>query len=317
MTQATPKASAGSTVLVIGATGKHGNTGAVVVDRLIAEGRHVRVLTRTYGERADELRQRGAEPVLGDLHDRSTLSAALQGDESAVYFTYPVAAGVIPAAANLASVLVESGQRPHVVVMSMAASSHTHPSKLGSAQAVAEEIFTWAGLNPTILRVAALFHENVLILHAKSIREDGVIANSFGSAKVSWIAGRDAAELAVPYLLQPPPSGPVVSYPGGAEALSHAEIAEIISAETGRKIEYRPISQQQWRGIIESSSNDDGPVNTAMAQHISSIGAGYANGKAPVKPADPDALAAILGHHPVTFTEFVREHRDEFAGVLT
>jgi uncharacterized protein YbjT (DUF2867 family) len=308
-----------SMVLVIGATGKHGNTGAIVVDRLISQGRHVRVLARTDGERVDALRQRGAEPVFGDLHDRSTLCAAIQGEAplSAVYFTYPIAAGVIPAAANLASALVESGQRPHVVVMSMAASSHDHPSKLGGAQAVAEEIFTWAGLNPTILRVAALFHENMLILHAESIRNDRVIANSFGSARVPWIGGRDAAELAVQHILRPSPSAPAVSYPAGAEVLSHAEIAEIISAETGQKIQYRSISYEHWRGIIDSHANDSGPVNSAMAQHISIIGASFAAGKAPVRSADPDALAATLGHPPTTFTEFVRQHRDEFAGVLT
>jgi uncharacterized protein YbjT (DUF2867 family) len=302
----------GQTVLVIGATGKHGNTGAVVVDRLISQGSNVRVLIRTDGERVEALRQMGATPVTGDLHDRSTLSAAIQG-ASAVYFTYPIAAGVIPAAANLASVLVESGQRPHLVVMSMATSSHNHPSKLGRDRAVAEEIFTWAGLNPTILRVAALFHENVLILHAESIRNDGVIANSFGSAKVPWIGGRDAAELAVHHLLQPPPSAPQVSYPAGAEALSHAEIADIISVETGQKIQYRSISQQQWRGIIEAGSDNDGPVNTAMAPYISIVGAGFAAGKAPLVSANPDTLAAILGHQPATFTEFVREHRDDFA----
>jgi uncharacterized protein YbjT (DUF2867 family) len=234
-----------------------------------------------------------------------------------VYFTYPIAAGVIPAAANLASVLVESGQRPHLVVMSMATSSHSHPSELGCDRAVAEEIFVWAGLNPTILRVAALFHENVLILHAESIRNEGVIANSFGSAKVPWLGGRDAAELAVHHLLQPPPSTPAVSYPAGAEALSHAEIADIISAETGQKIQYRSISHQQWRGIIESHANGDGPVNTAMAPYISIVGAGFAAGKAPLVSPDPDALAAALGHRPATFTEFVREHRDEFTGVLT
>lgn len=306
-------------ILVIGATGKHGNTGAIVVDRLISQGRDVRVLTRTDGKRVDALRQRGAEPVVGDLHDRSTLSAAIQGEAplSAVYFTYPIAAGVIPAAANLASVLVESGQRPHVVVMSMATSSHSHPSRLGRDRAVAEEIFAWAGLNPTILRVAALFHENVLILHAESIRNDAVIANSFGSAKVPWIGGRDAAELAVHHLLQPPPSTPAVSYPGGAEALSHAEIADIISAETGQMIQYRSISHQQWRGIIESHANGDGPVNTAMAPYISIVGAGFAAGKAPLVSADPDALAAALGHRPATLTEFVREHREEFTGSHT
>jgi uncharacterized protein YbjT (DUF2867 family) len=316
MIQLTPSAGLQPDVLVIGATGRHGNTGATVVDRLIAHGRNVRVLTRTDDERADALRHKGASTVIGDLHDRNTLPAAVDG-VSAVYFTYPIAPGVIPAAANLASVLVELDQRPHVVVMSMAVSSHGHPSALGRAQAIAEEILTWADLNPTILRVAALFHENVLILHSESIRRHGCITNSFGDGRTPWIGGQDAAELAVHHLLQPPPPTQVVSYPPGAEALSHTEIAEIISAQTGQKIEYRPISRDEWRDMIESQSNGNGPVNPGMAQHISSIGAGFASGKAPVMPADPEALAKTLGHPPTTFAEFVRKHREEFAAALT
>jgi uncharacterized protein YbjT (DUF2867 family) len=254
--------------------------------------------------------------VIGDLHDRSTLPAAADG-VSAVYFTYPIAPGVIPAAANLASVLVELGQRPHVVVMSMAVSSHDHPSALGRAQAIAEEILIWAGLNPTVLRVAALFHENVLILHRESIRQHGVITNSFGTGRAPWIGGQDAAELAVHHLLQPPPPTPVVSYPPGGEALSHAEIAEIISAQTGQTIEYQPISHERWRDMIASQADSDGPVNPAMAQHISIIGAGFASGKAPAMPADPESLADTLGHPPTTFAQFVRKHREEFAAAPT
>lgn len=303
-------------VLVIGATGGHGSTGATVVDRLIAQGRNVRVLTRTDNERADALRHKGASTVIGDLHDRSTLPAAVDG-VSAVYFTYPIAPGVIPAAANLASVLVELGHRPHVVVMSMAVSSHDHPSALGRAQAVAEEILIWASLNPTVLRVAGLFHENVLILHRESIRKHAVITNSFGTGRAPWIGGQDAAELAVHHLLQPPPPTPVVSYPPGGEALSHAEIAEIISAQTGQKIEYQPIAHEQWRDMIASQADSGGPVNPAMAQHISIIGAGFASGKAPAMPVDPEALADTLGHPPTTFAQFVRKHREEFAAALT
>lgn len=303
-------------VLVIGATGTHGRTGTTVVDQLIAQSRGVRVLAHSDDERAAALRTRGASTMIGDLHDRSTIVPAVDG-VAAVYFTYPVDAGVISAAANFASALAESGQRPHVVVMSMAASSHASPSRLGQAQVVAEELLMWAGLNPTILRVGALFHENVLLLHAQSICDHGVISNSFGSARVPWIAATDAGELAVQELLKPAPSSPVVTYPPGAELLSHGEIAEIIFAETGRSVEYRPLAYQQWRETIEAQARSGQPsaLNAAMAQHISALGAGFASGKAPAVPADPQTLATTLGHAPTTFTEFVREHHDEFAGV--
>jgi uncharacterized protein YbjT (DUF2867 family) len=84
-------------MLVIGATGRHRNTGAAVADRLIARGRKVRVLTRTNDGRAEALRPKGAATVIGDLHERSTLLGAVDG-VSAVYFTYPIALGIIPGA---------------------------------------------------------------------------------------------------------------------------------------------------------------------------------------------------------------------------
>lgn len=305
--------SSDQTVLVFGA-GRHGRTGAVVLDILVSLDHTVRVLIRNDDVRADELRERGAHTMFGDLHDRNTLRAAVVG-VSAVYFAYPIATGVIAAAANLASVLVESGQRPHVVVMSMAVSSHTSPSRLGQTQAVTEEILAWAGLNPTILRVGALFHENILVLHGGSIKEHGLITNSFGTARAPWISARDAAELAVRQLLLPAPSTPEVTYPPGAEALSHTEIAEIISTEIARNVEYRPILGAQWRELIEAqaASSHQSPLNNAMAQHISAIGTGFSTGNAPTVQPDPDALAAALGHPPTTFAEFVRQHRHEFS----
>ncbi len=303
------------TVLVIGATGTHGRTGATVVDELLDRGRNVRVLTRTDDHRAAALRGRGVSTIVGDLHDRNTLIAGVDGVD-AVYFTYPTAAGIVPAATNLASVIVESGHRPHVVVMSMAVASLSSPSFLGQAQAAAEEVLMWAGLNPTVLRIAALFHENLVTLHAQSIRDRGVIANSFGAALVPWIGGRDAALLAVERLLLPAPASAVVTYPPGAEALDHDEVAQIVSAEIGQSVEYLPISHQEWRAMMEDMADigRSSPVNPAMAQHISTIGAGFAGGKAPLVQPDPEVLAATLGHSPATMAEFVREHRSEFVG---
>ena len=300
------------TVLVIGATGRHGRTGSTVVDGLLSRNSAVRVLTRTDDDRAAELRRRGATTVVGDLHDRGSLLAAVDGVD-AIYFTYPVAAGVIPAAANLASAILHSERRPHVVVMSMVASAHGSPSKLGQAQAVAEDVLSWAGLNPTVLRIAGLFQENVLLVHGDSIRRDGLIINSFGDGRAPWIGGRDSAELAVAELLKPAPPATVITYPPSVEALSHAEIADIISAETGRPIDYRAVSYQEWKALLEQQSDtESGPVNKAMAQHISIIGAAFAAGKGPVVTPDPTALTAALGHQPATFADFVHEHRLEF-----
>lgn len=305
-------------VLVIGATGRHGGTGRIVAERVLSRGRPVRALVRIDDERAAELRRRGATTVVGDLHDRASLVAAAR-DVSAVYFTYPVATGVVSAAANLASVLVDVSPKPHLVVMSMAVSAVDSPSRLGQGQAVAEEVFTWAGLNPTVLRFGGLFHENVLLLHGASIRENSVIANSFGDGPAPWIGGDDAAEIAVTHLLAPAPESARVSYPPPAEVIDHAEVARIVAAETGRPVRFQPISAAAWRAELESAAEAQraSAINAAMAQHISTVGGALSQRTEPLIAADPDALAAILGRPPARLVDFLRRNLQHFAPAPT
>jgi uncharacterized protein YbjT (DUF2867 family) len=307
------KNSSRQTVLVIGATGRHGRTGARVVERLLANDRDVRVLVRTRSAVADELADRGAQIVAGDLLDRRTLGAAVDGVD-AVYFAYPIAAGAIPAAANLASVLADAKLSPRLVVMSMAAAQADSPSALGRAQWTAEQVFSWAGLQPIVLRVAALFYENIVILHGKAIRETGQFANSFGAGRAPWISGRDAADLAVAALVDPdryPPA--TLSYPPGTALLSHDEIAELIAAEVGNPVSYGHIPADQWRAQLENAAQaSEAVVNADMAQHISSIGEGFALGLAAKVVPDPQAVTAAIGRQPMSFAEFVEANRDAF-----
>lgn len=303
-------------VLVIGAGG-HGGTGLHVVEQLLARGRAVRLFLRSRGEHVDGLEERGVQVVMGDLMDRRTLVDAVSGVD-AVYFAYPIAAGAVAAASNLASVLRAEGVTPHLVVMSMGPAAADSPSALGRAQWVAEEVFTWAGLNPTVLRVAALFYENVVVLHGNEIRETGRFANSFGTAPAPWISGRDAADLAVAALVAPDRfAAAKVSYPPGAELLSHVQIAEVISAEIGSVVEFEPISARDWQRGLEEASQSSGVVNDAMAQHISAVGAQLSQRAGAAIVPDPRRLAEITGRQPQSFAEFVRENRGAFTSTGT
>lgn len=303
-------------VLVIGAGG-HGGTGLRVVEQLLAHGRAVRLFLRSRGAHVDALEARGVQVVMGDLMDRRTLVDAVSGVD-AVYFAYPIAAGAVAAASNLASVLRAEGVAPHLVVMSMGPAAADSPSALGRAQWVAEEVFTWAGLDPTVLRVAALFYENVVVLHGNEIRETRRFANSFGTAPAPWISGRDAADLAVAALVEPDRfAAAKVSYPPGAELLSHVQIAEVISAEIGSVVEFEPISARDWQRGLEDVSQSSGVVNDAMAQHISAVGAQLSQRAGAAIVPDPRRLAEITGMEPQSFAEFVRENRGAFTSTGT
>lgn len=302
-------------ILVLGATGRHGNTGAHLVARLREECRSARVLSRGLNERTAQLEALGAEVVIGDLQDRRSLVPAL-ADIDLAYFAYPLSAGVVSAAANYASAIREVGRSPRTVVMSMGPAQKDHPSDLGKAQWLAEQVMDWAGLDLLILRVAALFHENLLVLHSHSIRQERTFRNSFGSVAMPWISGRDAAELAVAALLHPERFDATVTYPQGSERYSHADIAALISEVLGEPLRFEPVTEEQWRQeLIELSTADDaGVVNPAMAQHISSIGHAVSRA-APALPADFGALQALTGRPPVTMRAFVEAHRAAFAPI--
>jgi uncharacterized protein YbjT (DUF2867 family) len=299
------------TVLVIGATGRHGGTGARVVERLQAAGRVVRALVRSDDERAQRLRRSGVQTLVGDLHDRRTLLPALDGAAS-VYVAYPVAAGIVDALANVASVIRELGSSPHVVIMGSGAADPNSPSGIARAHALSEELLIELGVNFTAVRGGAFFYENVLGFHAESIRQIGVFGNSFGDARPAWISGTDAADLCATALLdlQRHADTPFV-YPPGHEQLSQQEIADIISEETGREVRYQHITADDWSRQLQAHSA--GLPNHAMITHITTQATMCANNTTILrKDTDPCALAAASGRPPLTFRNFVRQHRSAF-----
>ncbi|MFF4148377.1 NmrA family NAD(P)-binding protein [Streptomyces sp. NPDC001698] len=305
-----------SPILVTGATGRHGGLGGLLVRRLREAGREVRVLARKKDERTEPLVALGADVVVGDLQDRASLLHALDGVDL-VYFAYPINQGVIPAAANFAAAVRQVGRSPRVVVMSMGPAVPDSPSHLGRAQWLAEEVLAWAGLDLLVLRVAALFHENLAVLHARSVRERGVFRNSFDETVLPWIAGVDAAELAVAALLHPERfSGAALEILPGSEAASHAEVARVLSAELGREVCFEGISAQAWREELEAqaASETDGVVNADMASHISALGAALRG--ASTVPVDPDRLTHLTGHTPRTLAEYISEQRDLFGPAI-
>ena len=88
--------------LIVGAGGSHGATGNHVARQLLARGMRVRAFVRRADERADELKELGAEIAVGDIRDYTAVRAALDAVQRA-YFTYPLADGLLLATATFAA----------------------------------------------------------------------------------------------------------------------------------------------------------------------------------------------------------------------
>jgi uncharacterized protein YbjT (DUF2867 family) len=267
-------------VLVIGAAGRHGGTGTAVAEVLSKQGVSVRALTRAKGTRTAALEALGVDIVTGDLHDRRSLTAPLEGVE-VVNFAYPVAAGIVDAAANFASAARSAGVK-RVVVMSMAVSNPEGPSHLGRAQWLAEELLDWAGFSCMFLRFIAFFYENVPLLHRADALNEGVIRNSFADIPLPWIAGEDAGKLAAAAVLHPERFGPRSAiFPTGRYLYRYSEIAEILGKHLHRRIRHETISKEEWIERLDDLGATDNRVNNDMARHISALGAAF---RGPIPP---------------------------------
>jgi len=90
-------------ILVTGAAGDVGGIGRTVTRLLLERGHAVRALVRREDERAQALRDLGAEVVQGDLLDLHAMHRAIEGCER-VYFGMSVSPDYLQATVNVAAV---------------------------------------------------------------------------------------------------------------------------------------------------------------------------------------------------------------------
>lgn len=87
-------------------TTANGETGRPMVDYLLKEGFQVRAMVRKDDDRAQQLRDKGAEVFFGDLLIFRDVRNALNGVHRA-YFNYPVGEGLVEAAVMFAQAVKE------------------------------------------------------------------------------------------------------------------------------------------------------------------------------------------------------------------
>lgn len=294
-------------ILVTGATGRIGGTGRHVAAELLGRGLPVRAMVRRLDERSEELRAIGAEVVVADFFDYTSLVAALDGIEAA-YFCYPVGAGLAEAAGFFAAAGRKQGLQ-RVVDLSLDAAFPESPSPQGRAQWVTEQILEWAGFRGTHLRVAAFFMENLLALYGRQIREVGQIRNSFGDFEPSWIASADVGAMAAALLAEPELVTGRTTTVGAAERAGHAAIAEIISRTTGRPVRYQALTAEQWRDELTANLAAAGQPNPTAAGHLSAQSVTLRHHSTHLVSDD---IQRLTGRPAVTLKDFLERNRQIF-----
>ena len=102
-------------ILVTGAAGRVGAVGRTVTELLLKQGKAVRAMVRTEDERAQALRDMGAEVVAGDLLDLDSMHRVIAGCET-MYVGMSVSADYLAATVNTAVVAKRCVERKRVTL---------------------------------------------------------------------------------------------------------------------------------------------------------------------------------------------------------
>jgi uncharacterized protein YbjT (DUF2867 family) len=265
------------TVLVTGATGRQG--GAVAAS-LLADGWHVRALTRDpESPKAKALKEAGAEVVAGDLDDRASLDAAAAN----AFGVFSVHAGAYEggpyghdldherrSAANLGAAAKAAGVR-HVVHSSSIGVDTELEDQLATlpSKAAAEAAWRATGLPLTILRPGA-FMENTF----DSPRElqNGAHVTALGPGTYEpLIAAADIAAFAALAFTDPETHAGEV-YVLAGDDLRQDDKAALIGRIVGREVPYQQIDPEEIRKFSPSTANAMEVINrTRMAVDIPAL----------------------------------------------
>jgi uncharacterized protein YbjT (DUF2867 family) len=288
--------------LVTGANGRHGGTGAHLVDRLLERRSDVRIFVRRETDATRQFAERGAEVVLGDLLDQRTVAPALDGVTQA-YFTFTADVGIVPAAANWAQAVRGWGHPVRTVMMSMPPAVPDSESPYGRASWLAEQVMQWSGIDLQIVRIMAMFQENIEMEHSEALaRGDSTIRNAFGDDPAAWMSGADAADVVLTAMLEPDKFRDPLAKVCGTETISHPQIAEMLGKDLGRPIRYEYIDPDTWEQELNTFHHP--ALTPIMRQHLP----GFAKQKVAAGPRanDNGQFERLTGQQPRTMADYLR-----------
>jgi uncharacterized protein YbjT (DUF2867 family) len=238
-------------------TGATGNTGKVVAERLLAQGKKVRAVSRS-AEHLQALAAKGVEPFVAEITDQAALSNAFAGAEG-VYAMIPpnvTASDVRGYQDRVTDALVgalgnaKTGVKHAVVLSSIGADKPDQTGPVTGLHQLEEKLSRLSGLNLLFLR-AGYFMENTLA-QVGIIQAFGMTAGPLrADLKLPLIATRDIGEAAAAALVSRDFTGKQTRELLGQRDLDYTEITAIIGKAIAKPdIRYAQLSDAQLRPAL-------------------------------------------------------------------
>jgi uncharacterized protein YbjT (DUF2867 family) len=297
----------GTPILVTGAAGRVGAVGRTVTELLLKQGRAVRAMVRQEDERAQALRDMGADVVVGDLLDLGSMHRAIGGCET-MYFGMSVSETYLAATVNAAAVAKHHGVKAFINMSQMTLAQMSITETTASPQHklhwLAEQALNWSGLPVVHVRPTVFLEGFFLVLTSESVRRLNQIRLPLGERKTSPVAAEDVARVVTLLLADPLPHIGKIYHLTGPQSENMHFFAQEYSKALGRTVTFQDIPVEPWR---------DGLVKQGLPAHLVSHLATMADlHRAGRYDRISDDVLLLTGERPISVREFVKKHAVTF-----
>jgi uncharacterized protein YbjT (DUF2867 family) len=298
------------TYLVTGAGGGVAGISPQVVAQLLNRGEAVRAMVHHDDSRADALRARGAEVVIGDLTNPVDVFAAMSGI-TRMFFNMSVSPDYLQATAIMCvaakdldnlEVLVNMSQ---MTVSQMTATS-TEESKQQRLHWLAEHVINWSGIPAVHVRPTVLLENPMFtMVAARSIRNTGQLILPFGTGRTSPVASSDVAEVVTAVLSAPQDHLGAVYELTGPATLNIDELAEQYAQALDRPVTAVSPPYDDWLKDL-----DEVGLDPHTRQHIATMAKLHRQDRYNRSTHD---VENITGHPAQSVQQYVEQHRHLFS----
>jgi uncharacterized protein YbjT (DUF2867 family) len=285
-------------ILITGATGLNGTE---LVRRLSARGTPLRALVRTMSRAEAISLLPNVEIAEGDMARPETLTAALRGVDRAMLIS-----SSDPAMLDVQTSFIDAARAvgvKHVVKLSGIIPDLESHFRFARMHGEIEKRLEASGMAFTHLRAGEFMP--AYFRQVPSIVANGVLALPMEEARIASIDIGDVAEVAATVLTSAGHEGK--TYPlTGPEALTMAEVAEKLSAATGKTIRYVNVAPEDARQAQLARG-----VPPYLADALAELFAERRKGKeSEVWPT----IEEVFGWRPASFDDFARRNAAIFRG---
>ncbi len=296
-----------SPILVTGAAGAVGSIGRNLTQMLLAKGHKVRALVRREDERAEALRQSGAEVMQGDLTDLTSMHRAIEGCQR-IYFGMSVSADYLTATVNTAAMARHHGVEAFVNISQMTVTQMSITESTDSPQHklhwLAEQALSWSGLPVVTIRPTVFLEGFFRLFAAPGVRDADELALPMGGGKTSPISAVDVARAVSVVLDDPTPHIGQIYNLTGFELADLEHYARAFSEALGRTIRYRDVPVSEWSEKLLAAG-----VPAHTVKHLSVMTELNKQGR---YDRMTDDLFKLTGQKPISMHDFVKLHAAEF-----